>query len=188
MADQNNRPKVSIVVPTYNRIDFLKECLQSIDDQTFRDFELIVVDDASSDETEAFLHSRPLTQYIRLQQNQGVSKARNVGVRLARGQYICFLDSDDLWLKDKLKIQAQWKEKTYDWEYSQIEARVELLESAIKNADIVIKKVGSARLKNILKLTGEIGLNEERVVHVVPPSQWHRQTGIQRFGRSGDTR
>jgi glycosyltransferase involved in cell wall biosynthesis len=108
VADQNNRPKVSIVVPTYNRIDFLKECLQSIDDQTFRDFELIVVDDASSDETEAFLHSRPLTQYIRLQQNQGVSKARNVGVRLARGQYICFLDSDDLWLKDKLKIQAQW--------------------------------------------------------------------------------
>jgi len=108
VADQNNKPKVSIVVPTYNRIDFLKECLQSIDDQTFRDFELIIVDDASSDETEAFLQSRPLTQYIRLQQNQGVSKARNVGIQLARGQYICFLDSDDLWLKEKLKIQAQW--------------------------------------------------------------------------------
>ena len=108
MADQNNSPKVSIVVPTYNRIDFLKECLKSIDDQTFREYELIVVDDASSDDTETFLRSRPLIQYIRLEQNQGVSKARNVGVELARGKYICFLDSDDLWQKEKLQIQVQW--------------------------------------------------------------------------------
>ncbi len=72
-----------------------------------------------------------------------------------------------------MEIQALWKDQKYEWNFSQIEARVELSETALKNANIVTKKVGSARLKNILKLSGEIGLNEEKVVHVVP-----RLTGI----------
>ncbi len=114
MADQNNIPKVSIIVPTYNRIDFLKECLQSIEEQTFRDYEVIVIDDASADETEEFCRSTPEIQYIRLQQNEGVSKARNVGIRSALGHYICFLDSDDLWQEKKLEAQTTWMESHPD--------------------------------------------------------------------------
>jgi len=67
-----------------------------------------------------------------------------------------------------VKIYARWKEQNYEWEFSQIEARAELPQEAIKNADITIATAGPAKLKSLLKLTGEIGLNEEKVVHIVP--------------------
>ena len=67
-----------------------------------------------------------------------------------------------------VKIHARWKEQIYKWEFSQIEARAELPEEAIKNADITIQTAGSAKLKTLLNLSGEIGLNEEKVVHIVP--------------------
>ena len=67
-----------------------------------------------------------------------------------------------------VKIHALWKKQSYDWEFSQIEARAELPDEAIKNAEIVIITAGPAKLKSILKLSGEIGLNEEKVVHIVP--------------------
>ncbi len=67
-----------------------------------------------------------------------------------------------------VKIHARWKEGTYEWEFSQIEARAELPEEAIKNANVSIQKAGPAKLKTRLKLTGEIGLNEKKVVHIVP--------------------
>ncbi|MBL4664492.1 MAG: efflux RND transporter periplasmic adaptor subunit [Nitrospinaceae bacterium] len=65
-------------------------------------------------------------------------------------------------------INVHWKEKQYEWEFSQIEARVELAETAIKNANITIKKAGPVRIKNQISLPGEINLNEEKVVHIVP--------------------
>jgi len=67
-----------------------------------------------------------------------------------------------------VKIRARWKEQTYEWEFAQIEARVELPDEAIKNADITIQTAGPAKLKNLINLSGEIGLNEEKVVHIVP--------------------
>lgn len=68
----------------------------------------------------------------------------------------------------EVKVSVRWKEKTYEWEFSQIEARAELPDEAIKNAEITILTVGPAKLKSLLKLSGEIGLNEEKVVHIVP--------------------
>ncbi|MCH8156832.1 MAG: efflux RND transporter periplasmic adaptor subunit, partial [Nitrospinae bacterium] len=67
-----------------------------------------------------------------------------------------------------VKIHARWKDQIYEWEFSQIEARAELPDEAIKNAGITIKTAGPAQLKSLLKLSGEIGLNEEKVVHIVP--------------------
>ncbi|MBT6408325.1 MAG: efflux RND transporter periplasmic adaptor subunit [Nitrospina sp.] len=67
-----------------------------------------------------------------------------------------------------VKIHARWKKQTYEWEFAQIEARVELPDEAIKNADITIQTAGPAKLKNLINLSGEIGLNEEKVVHIVP--------------------
>jgi glycosyltransferase involved in cell wall biosynthesis len=100
-------PKVSVIIPTYNRLSMLKEAVQSVLIQDLDDFELIVVDDGSTDGT-----SEEMKQYggrvkvIEHTENRGVSAARNKGIFHARGKYIAFLDSDDLWVKGKLKIQV----------------------------------------------------------------------------------
>ena len=107
-------PKVSVIVPTYNRADRLEETLRSIISQTYKDFELIVVDDGSTDNTPKVMQSFPGAQYLAMEKNSGVSKARNLGLACAKGQFICFLDSDDLWDEKKLQIQVNWMENNAD--------------------------------------------------------------------------
>lgn len=100
-------PAVSVVVPTYNRAYCLPDTLRTVLSQSFADFELIVVDDGSTDATQATLAAQfndPRLKYVR-QDNAGVSAARNTGMRMSRGKYIAFCDSDDLW--DSLKLQLQ---------------------------------------------------------------------------------
>jgi len=100
-------PKVSVIIPTYNRLLMLKEAVQSVLTQDFEDFELIVVDDGSTDGTSEEM--RPLggrVNVIGLNEHRGVSEARNRGILHARGKYVAFLDSDDLWVKGKLKTQV----------------------------------------------------------------------------------
>jgi glycosyltransferase involved in cell wall biosynthesis len=103
-------PKVSVIVPTYNRASRLEEALNSIVCQTYKDFELIVVDDGSTDNTSKVIRSLSGAQYLAMAKNSGVSKARNLGLATAKGKFICFLDSDDLWDVNKLKIQVDWME------------------------------------------------------------------------------
>lgn len=99
-------PRVSVVVPTHNRADLVCETIDSVLAQTYRDFEVIVVDDGSSDETPAVLAAyRDRIRVIR-QPNQGVSSARNAGIGAATGEFVAFLDSDDLWLPTKLERQV----------------------------------------------------------------------------------
>jgi glycosyltransferase involved in cell wall biosynthesis len=100
-------PKVSVIIPTYNRLPMLTEAIHSVLKQDFEDFELIVVDDGSTDGT--IEEIRKFGGRVRLLQhpeNRGVSAARNKGFLHAKGKYIAFLDSDDLWVKGKLKIQV----------------------------------------------------------------------------------
>jgi glycosyltransferase involved in cell wall biosynthesis len=102
-------PKVSIIIPAYNRLPMLKEAVDSVLNQDFEDFELIVVDDGSTDETEAEIKRYGgRVKLLQHPQNKGVSAARNTGILHAKGKYIAFLDSDDLWVKGKLKIQASF--------------------------------------------------------------------------------
>lgn len=107
-------PRVSIVVPTYNRADMLVECLESIFIQTFTDFEVIVVDDGSTDNTEDII--RPYLNRIRYikQENRGNAGARNSGIELANGEIVAFNDSDDLWLPDKLERQVKYLDEHPD--------------------------------------------------------------------------
>jgi glycosyltransferase involved in cell wall biosynthesis len=106
MSEPNPRPMVSVVIPTYNQPAFLHEALRSVFAQTFRDYEVVVINDGSTDDTAA-----QLAQYagrIRLitQDNQGIGRARNRGMDEARGRYIAFLDHDDLWHPQKLETQV----------------------------------------------------------------------------------
>ena len=100
-------PTFSIVVPTYNRLPFLKQALRSVWSQTNADFELIVVDDGSTDGTEEWLAAQSQKLRYRRQQNQGPSSARNAGIEMATGDYVAFLDSDDLWFPWTLSTIAR---------------------------------------------------------------------------------
>ena len=104
------KPVLTIIIPTFNRADFLKEAIESVLAQTFTDFELIVVDDGSTDHTGDVVREFPRIRYAACPENSGVSHARNLGIGMARGRYICFLDSDDLWVKNKLETQIRWME------------------------------------------------------------------------------
>ena len=102
--------KVTIIIPTFNRGYCLAESIQSVLDQNFSDFELIVVDDGSTDNTAEVIKQFSGIHKIRIKKNQGVSFARNLGIKQARGEWIAFLDSDDLWERDKLATQIKWVE------------------------------------------------------------------------------
>jgi Glycosyl transferase family 2 len=99
-------PRISVILPTYNRAHLVTEAIESVLKQTFTDFELIVVDDGSTDDTEEVVHAftDPRLRYLK-QLNGGASAARNTGVQTATGEFIAFLDSDDLFLPEKLSLQ-----------------------------------------------------------------------------------
>ena len=96
---------VSVVIPTYERIATLSRAVDSVMAQTFSGFELIVVDDGSTDATDEMILRDYPTVRLHRQENTGVSSARNAGVALASGEWIAFLDSDDAWLPEKLERQ-----------------------------------------------------------------------------------
>ncbi len=101
-------PLISVIIPTYNRAAFVLEAVESVYRQTFQDFELIVVDDGSTDGTSKVLKNYQNHLIYRYQANQGVSSARNLGLQMARGKWVAFLDSDDLWLPKKLETQIRF--------------------------------------------------------------------------------
>jgi glycosyltransferase involved in cell wall biosynthesis len=144
-------PKVSVIIPAYNRAVLLPETIESVLQQTFRDFEIIVVDDGSTDDTAKvvreiaspalsvvpFSHRKagvamterdknnrndkpqtanrePRTVKYIYQENRGPGAARNTGIRAARGEYVAFLDSDDIWLQEKLSAQIDLLERHLD--------------------------------------------------------------------------
>ena len=98
-------PLVSVIIPTYNRAGLVQQALASVKAQTFRDFEIVVVDDGSTDGTDEVLSAEPELLVLRHPCCQGVAAARNTGVAAAQGEWLAFLDSDDLWLPDKLARQ-----------------------------------------------------------------------------------
>ena len=101
-------PKISVIIPAYNAMTYLPETIKSVLNQTFNNFEVIVVNDGSSDETEQWVSqiSDPRVKLI-TQVNQGAAVARNTGISHAKGEYIAFLDADDLWESTKLDKQVE---------------------------------------------------------------------------------
>jgi len=104
-------PKVSVVVPTYNASLYIVEALESILSQTFKDFEIIVVDDGSTDNTREILKKYNGKINCYFQKNQGAVRARNSAFELSRGEFIAFLDQDDIWLADNLRKKVLFLDK-----------------------------------------------------------------------------
>jgi len=108
MTVRSKNPEVSVILPTYNRGWILKEAVDSVLAQDFADYELIVVDDGSTDNTRQILDTYGQDIIVLRQSNKGVSAARNRGIAQAGGRLVAFLDSDDLWLPRKLSRQVDF--------------------------------------------------------------------------------
>ena len=102
-------PLISVILPTYNRMKFLPKAVESILNQTYPDFELIIINDGSSDDTETWVNNQTdkRIRFISYSKNQGVSYARNLGLKEAKGKYIAFTDSDDK--NEKTRFEEQIK-------------------------------------------------------------------------------
>jgi glycosyltransferase involved in cell wall biosynthesis len=115
-------PFVSVIIPTYNRVELLRETLLSVLSQTFQDYEILVIDDGSTDNTHVMVQN--LNSAIRYfyQENQGTAPARNTGIGYATGDWLAFLDSDDLWKPQKLARQvAELKRSQNQWIYCDVD-------------------------------------------------------------------
>ncbi len=101
------KPLVSVIIPTYNRAGIIRRTIESVQAQTYKNVEIIIVDDASKDNTEEVVKAikDEKIRYLPNVNNQGASITRNNGVEAARGEYVAFLDSDDVWLPNKIELQ-----------------------------------------------------------------------------------
>ncbi|NLJ19140.1 glycosyltransferase family 2 protein [Globicatella sulfidifaciens] len=115
MKDLKTSPLVSIITPAYNAAEFISDTIESVLIQDYQNWEMIIIDDCSKDHTvdviNEFIEKEPRIRLIRRSENGGTAKTRNAGLNEAKGQYIAFLDSDDIWLPKKLTKQVDYMEK-----------------------------------------------------------------------------
>ncbi|MBD2771469.1 glycosyltransferase family 2 protein [Iningainema tapete] len=110
---QLNNPKVSVIIPNYNHKEYLERAINSVIHQSYTDYEIIVIDDASTDDSVNFIHDKfPNVCLVSLSKNRGAGGARNEGINIARGSFIAFLDSDDEWASNYLETQIKYIESS----------------------------------------------------------------------------
>lgn len=106
-----SHPMISVILPVYNAENYLQECIDSVLAQSYENFELLLIDDCSNDGSARIMRENaakdPRIKLFRNKQNRGVSVCRNLGIREAAGDYLAFLDSDDVWVREKLMVQLQ---------------------------------------------------------------------------------
>lgn len=136
---------ITIILPTYNRAELITRAIKSVLGQTYRNLELLIVDDASQDNTEdvVALFKDERIRYIKLKQNGGACRARNIGIQEAKGEYIAFLDSDDLWVPHALETLLRYIEE--------------------KQSDMVFSKFSYVDNKNRLQVIPNISVNENEL-------------------------
>ena len=154
-------PTVSVVIPTYNRADLLPRAIDSVLDQTHDDLELVVVDDGSTDNTEAVVESYddPRVRYVAHETNRGANVARNTGIEAADGEYVAFLDSDDEWRPRKLELQLdRVTDGTWVGAYCDAETRTAGLTAELRSsaASLLARADDEPERKGGAELVGEI--------------------------------
>ena len=111
MKRDNPGPLVSVIMPTYNQAQFINQSINSVLNQTYKNLELIIIDNYSADDTEKMVSSCKTNdsrvKYTKFSNNGVIAASRNLGIKMARGEFIAFIDSDDLWLPEKLEIQIE---------------------------------------------------------------------------------
>ncbi|MEA4907339.1 MAG: glycosyltransferase family A protein [Anaerolineaceae bacterium] len=148
--------KVSVIIPTYNRAHVICRAIDSVLAQTYPDYEIIVVDDGSTDQTAHVLSF--YTDRIRYiyQANGGVSKARNTGIKAAAGEYICFLDSDDAFLPNKLELQVGYLDNHP--EIDVVLGGWQIIDDASGEIEMQITQLPAAEILKAILLTNIHGL------------------------------
>lgn len=151
---------ISVVVTTYNRSDIVGETILSILNQTYQNFELIVVDDGSTDNTEEsikFFKDKRI-QYIKTDNWGGPARPRNIGIKHAKGEYIAFCDDDDIWMRNKLDVQMIKIEET---QCDLVSSNTLYFENTISN---IVGKSKNRKIKNFGDLIAENQINTSTVL------------------------
>ncbi len=148
-----NNPKVSIIITTFNREKFIREAINSALAQTFTDYEILVIDDASEDKTgeivKGYIEKDARIKYSRNEQNLGIARSRNKGLKLAKGKYIAPLDSDDFWMDlNKLKKQVEFLDANPD--YALLGGGIMHIDSQSKPIKKVLFPVYDSVIRNII--------------------------------------
>jgi len=146
--NERETPLVSVVIPTYNHGDYLGRALQSVLDQTYPRWEVIVIDNYSTDNTDTVIVSfaDPRITYLKINNNGVIAASRNAGIRAAKGEWIAFLDSDDWWTNDKLEACLSSINDEVDFVYHDLERvsdqaqpfRLQLIKSWQVNSPVII--------------------------------------------------
>ncbi|MET4081167.1 glycosyltransferase involved in cell wall biosynthesis [Pedobacter sp. UYP30] len=139
--------KVSVIIPFYSNVTWLKEAVDSVLAQTFSDYEIIVVDDGSPENIKDFIEEyQPRIKYFKTE-NKGPAHARNYGIKEARGDYLAFLDSDDLWLKEKLEKQVRLMEDdNLNWSHT----KYSVFDEVQNKSDRVYQEIHNEDFKGIV--------------------------------------
>ena len=122
MKNKKKNSSVDIIIPNFNKDKYLDECVNSVLNQTYKNWKLYIIDDCSTDKSLKYLHkykNNKKIEIISLQKNKGPSYCRNIGLSKSKNYFIAFLDSDDFWHKNKLKLQISFMIKNnYNFTYS----------------------------------------------------------------------
>ena len=158
-------PKVSIIMPAYNSGEYIEKTIKSIINQTFKDWELIIVDDCSKDNTVKILNKLKNNKFviIKNKKNIGAALSRNKALNVAKGRYIAFIDSDDIWEKEKLEKQLNFmKENGIAFSFSSYK-KVDEKDKLIKIIEVPDKVDFSFLLKNVVIQISTIILDTEKI-------------------------
>jgi glycosyltransferase involved in cell wall biosynthesis len=169
-------PLVSIIIPTYNRADFLKQTLESIANQTYQNFEVFVVDDGSpNDAAEIICAAFEKVYYTKIKNSGGPAKPRNVGILNAKGKYLAFVDDDDLWLPKKLETQVAILEQNLD--FGLVHGCCEIINDKGELQNRII-----GRLRNTLEKHGDVSEKMIGQWTVMMPTSFVRKSVIDTIG------
>lgn len=157
---------ISIIIPLYNKEKYIEETIDKIKKQTYKNWEIIIIDDASTDKgrkiCEKYVDKK--IQLITLEQNSGPAITRNKGIELAKGRYICFNDADDYWKENKLERQIEFM-KDKDCAFSYCEFQYINEQGKAKNKKTKIQKVVDYKraLKNLRILTSTVMIDLKKI-------------------------
>jgi glycosyltransferase involved in cell wall biosynthesis len=174
----NSQYVVSVVIPTYNRANLLGRAIRSVINQTYPDFEILVIDDCSKDNTEEVVKgfSESQLKYIRHGKNKGGSAARNTGITSAKGEYIALLDDDDEWLPEKLEKQIQ--------KFKTVSHKVGVVYTGCSE---IMESSGKINFESIPDIRGNIYINMLRDCFIGSPTPLIRKDCFNKTGLFDET-